>query len=105
VPPDRLGRVHRRGRSCAQQEFRPPLDKTPGSRADPFVASSSTPAEALTPGWRRPLPVLVRINDRPEVPWRIDLMLAGNGDFCLYLHEIARKASGTFVGDRVAVEL
>jgi|SRR5579871_400106 len=72
---------------------------------NPFVAVSSARAEALTPGWRRPLPVLVRINDKPQVPWRINLMPAGNGDFYLYLHEIVRKASGTSVGDRVIVEL
>ena len=72
---------------------------------NPFVAVSSARAEALTPGWRRPLPVLVRINDKPQVPWRINLMPAGKGEFYLYLHEIVRKASGTSVGDRVSVEL
>ena len=44
---------------------------------NPFVAVSSARAEALTPGWRKPLPVLVRINDKPQVPWRINLMPAG----------------------------
>ena len=72
---------------------------------NPFVAVNSAQAEALTPGWRRPLPVLVRINDKPQVPWRINLMPAGNGDFYLYLHEIVRKASATSVGDRVSAEL
>ena len=72
---------------------------------NPFVAVSSARAEALTPGWRKPLPVLVRINDKLQVPWRINLMPAGNGEFYLYLHEIVRKASGTSVGDRVSVEL
>jgi hypothetical protein len=72
---------------------------------NPFVAVSSARAKALTPGWRKPLPVLVRINDKPRVPWRINLMPAGNGEFYLYLHEIVRKASGTSVGDRVSVEL
>ena len=56
-------------------------------------------------GWRRPLPVLVRINDKPQVPWQINLIPAGNGDFYLYLHETVRKASGTSVGNRVSVEL
>jgi hypothetical protein len=58
---------------------------------NPFVAVSSVRAEAVTPGWRRPLPVLLRINDKPQVPWRINLMPAGNGDFYLYLHEICPK--------------
>ena len=62
---------------------------------NPFVAVSSARAEALAPCWRRPLPVLVRINDKPQVPWRINLMPAGDGDFYLYLHEIVRMASGT----------
>ena len=72
---------------------------------NPFVAVSSARAEALAPCWRRPLPVLVRINDKPQVPWRINLMPAGDGDFYLYLHETVRKASGTSVGNRVSVEL
>ena len=72
---------------------------------NPFVAVSSARAEALTLAWRKPLPVLVRINDKPQVPWRINLMPAGNGEFYLYLHEIVRKASGTSVGDRVSVDL
>jgi hypothetical protein len=72
---------------------------------NPFVAVSSARAEALMPGWRKPLPVLVRINDRPQVPSRTNLMPAGNGGFYLYLHGILRKASGTSVGDRVSVEL
>jgi hypothetical protein len=69
------------------------------------IPVSSARAEALTPGWHKPLPVLVRINDKSQVPWRINLMPAGNGEFYLYLHESVRKASGTSVGDRVSVEL
>ena len=64
---------------------------------NPFVAVSTAQAESLTPGWRRPIPVLVRINDKPQVPWRINLMPAGDGDFYLYLHEIVRMASGTLL--------
>jgi len=33
------------------------------------------------------------------------MMLAGDGSFYLYLHEVVRKASGTKVGDQVRVEL
>ena len=75
------------------------------ARYQSVCRGQSARAGALTPGWRRPLPVLVRINDKPQIPWRINLMPAGNGDFYLYLHEIVRKASGTSVGDRVTVEL
>jgi hypothetical protein len=51
------------------------------------------------------MPVLVRLNGLPRTPWRINMMPAGNGDFYLYLHGIIRAASGTKVGDSVAVEL
>jgi hypothetical protein len=72
---------------------------------NPYVAVSARRAALLKPGWRRSLPVLVRVNGRPDEPWRINLMPVGDGSFYLYLHEQVRKASGTGVGDRVAVEL
>jgi hypothetical protein len=72
---------------------------------NPFVRVDSSKADALKPGWRKPLPVLVRINGKPDIPWRVNMMPAGNGDFYLYLHDSVRKASGTAVGDRVNVEV
>jgi hypothetical protein len=72
---------------------------------NPYVTVDASKAEALKPGWRKPLPVLVQINGMPTVPWRINMMPAGNGDFYLYLHDIVRKSSGTAVGDRVRVEI
>lgn len=72
---------------------------------NPYLLVSGPRAAAVKPGWRRPLPVLVRINDRPEVAWRINLMPAGDGSFYLYLHGDVRKASGAKVGDRVRVEI
>jgi hypothetical protein len=59
----------------------------------------------LQPGWRKPMPVQVRINGRPKLPWRINMMPVGDGGFYLYLHGDVREASGAKVGDRVAVEL
>jgi hypothetical protein len=56
-------------------------------------------------GWRKPMPVLVRINEQPEIPWRINMMPMGDGSFYLYLHGDVRKVSETKVGDRVRVEL
>jgi len=47
----------------------------------------------------------VRINGKPAEPWRINMMPVGDGSFYLYLHGDVRRASGTKVGDRVAVEL
>lgn len=73
---------------------------------NPYVAVSKRRAERLQRNWRRPMPVWVRINGKPErKPWRINMMPAGDGDFYLYLHNSVREASGTRVGDRVTVEL
>lgn len=51
------------------------------------------------------MPVFVRINGKPEKPWRINMMPAGDGDFRLYLHGSVRRASKTGVGDLVDVEV
>lgn len=72
---------------------------------NPFVPVSAARAEKLKPGWRKAMPVKVRINGRPEEAWRINMMPAGDGAFYLYLHESVRTASGTAVGDRVKVEI
>jgi hypothetical protein len=72
---------------------------------NPYVAVSAQRARSLQPGWRKALPVLVRINGKPAKPWRINMMPAGDGSFYLYLHGDVRKASSTTVGDRVRVEI
>jgi hypothetical protein len=72
---------------------------------NPFILVSALRASAIKPGWRKPLPVLVRINGEPAEAWRINMMPAGDGSFYLYLHGDIRKASGTAVGDRVRVEI
>jgi hypothetical protein len=72
---------------------------------NPFILVSARRAMAFKPGWRRPLPVLVRLNGQPAAAWRINLMPVGDGSFYLYLHGEVRKASGTAVGDRVRVEI
>ena len=72
---------------------------------NPFVGVSSAQAEALKPGWRKPLPVLVSINGDSAIAWRTNMMPDGNGNFYLYLHGNMRKASGTKVRDRVRVEM
>ncbi|HAO98452.1 MAG TPA: hypothetical protein DCQ83_00210 [Fibrobacteres bacterium] len=73
---------------------------------NPFVLVNAAWAKKLQPDWRKPMPVLVRINGEPKKePWRINMMPVGNGDFYLYLHEVVRKASGTKVGDKVRVEV
>lgn len=72
---------------------------------NPFIQVSALRANAIKPGWRKPLPVLARINGKPEKAWRINMMPAGDGDFYLYLRGTIRKESGTAVGDRVQVEI
>jgi hypothetical protein len=72
---------------------------------NPYILVTAARAKTIKPGWRKPLPVLVRVNDKPEKPWRINMMPAGNGSYYLYLHGEIRKASGTAVGDRVGVSI
>jgi hypothetical protein len=72
---------------------------------NPYVLVSAARANTIKPGWRKPLPVLVRINGKPTKAWRINMMPAGDGAFYLYLHGNVRKASGTALGDRVRVQL
>lgn len=72
---------------------------------NPYVLVSAARAATLKPGWRKPMPVLVRINGEPQQPWPINMMPVGNGSFYLYLHGDVRKASHTKVGDRVSAEV
>ena len=72
---------------------------------NPFVLVSASRAKAIKPGWRKPLPVLVRVNGKPANAWRINMMPVGDGSFYLYLHGDIRRASSTAVGDRVRVEI
>ncbi len=72
---------------------------------NPYVSVSAERASRLKQNWRRPMPVLVQINGKPEKPWPINMMPIGDGSFRLYLHEKVRKASNTGVGDRVKVEV
>jgi Bacteriocin-protection, YdeI or OmpD-Associated/Domain of unknown function (DUF1905) len=72
---------------------------------NPFLLVSASRANIIRPGWRKPLPILLRINGKPSNAWRINMMPVGNGSFYLYLHGDIRKASGTTVGDRVRVEI
>ncbi len=70
---------------------------------NPYVLVSAAQAAKLKPDWRKPMPVHVQIDGKPDVPWRINMMPAGDGNFFLYLHGQVRTASGTGVGDVVSV--
>lgn len=72
---------------------------------NPYMLVSAARAKALQEGWRKPMPVLVQINGKPDKPWRINMMPIGNGSFYLYLHGDVRKASKTKVGDHVTVDI
>jgi hypothetical protein len=72
---------------------------------NPYVSVRKERAQLLKKGWKKPMPVLVRVNGLPKEAWRINMMPVGNGDFYLYLHGYVRKASNTNVGDRVTVEV
>ena len=72
---------------------------------NPYVLVSPARASKLKLDWRKPMPVLVRINGKPVRPWSINMMPVGDGGFRLYLHGTVRNASGTGVGDRVRIEI
>jgi hypothetical protein len=70
---------------------------------NPYVLVGTEQAARLKPDWRKPMPVRVQIDGKPDEPWRINMMPAGDGSFFLYLHGEVRKASGSAVGDIVDV--
>jgi hypothetical protein len=72
---------------------------------NPYILVSKARAEALKKDWRRPMPVLVQLNGKPNPPWKINMMPFGDGRFYLYLHNDIRKPTGTAVGDKVEVTL
>ena len=68
---------------------------------NPYVLVSAEQAHRLKPGWRRPLPVILRFPKLPRHQWLTNLMPVGDGSFYLYLHEHIRRATRTAVGDRM----
>jgi hypothetical protein len=75
------------------------------NKINPYVLVRANQARGLKSNWRRPMPVRVQVNGKPDIPWRINLMPVGDGSFFLYLHGHVRKASGTAVGDMVSIAL
>jgi uncharacterized protein DUF1905/bacteriocin resistance YdeI/OmpD-like protein len=72
---------------------------------NPYVLVSARRAASLRPQWRKPMPVRVQVNGKPKVPWRINMMPAGDGSFFLYLHGNVRKDANADVGDLVEVSV
>jgi hypothetical protein len=80
--------------------FRAPIEI---NGINPYVRVRTEQAARLRPNWRRPMPVRIKVNGKPDVPWRINMMPVGDGSFFLYLHGDVRKESSTSVGDIVNV--
>lgn len=72
---------------------------------NPYVSVSAELAAQLKENWRKPLPVLVQVNTKPEPAWRINMMPAGDGSFYLYLSGEVLKVSNTQVGSVVEIAL
>jgi hypothetical protein len=72
---------------------------------NPYVLVNDDQVQALRRGWRRPMPVLVKLNGTPDTPWRTNMMPTGDGEFYLYLHGGMRKAARVKVDDVVQVTL
>ena len=72
---------------------------------NPYVLVSPERAKKLQGNWRKPMPVSVQINGKPDMPWKINMMPIGDGSFYLYLHGDVRTASKTKVGDTVTVDI
>jgi hypothetical protein len=74
-------------------------------KINPYVLVRADQAARLMKNWRKPMPVCIQVNGKPDTQWRTNLMPAGDGDYRLYLHGHVRKASGTSVGDMVSLTL
>jgi len=72
---------------------------------NPYVLVPQSFANSLKPNWRKALPVMIKVNQKPESYWHINMVPKGDGDFYLYLHNDVRLASDTKVGDTVDVEI
>ena len=72
---------------------------------NPYILVNALRATALKKAWRKPMPVIIQINGKPDKPWHINMMPIGDGSFYLYLHGDVRSASETKVGDRVKVKV
>ncbi|MBL8649621.1 MAG: DUF1905 domain-containing protein [Sphingopyxis sp.] len=72
---------------------------------NPYLMVSAARAARIKAGWKRPMPVLIQVNGKPDPAWRVNMMPVGDGSFYLYLDGGVRKASGADVGDSVEVSI
>jgi hypothetical protein len=73
--------------------------------SNPYILVSAVRASIIRAGWRKPIPVLVRVIGKPDRQWHTNMMPVGNGGFYLYLHGDIRRASQASVGDRIRMEI
>ena len=71
---------------------------------NPFVHVSAARAKRIRPDWRRPMPVLVRI-DGVEEQRQVNMMPVGDGSFYLYLDSRIRQGAGVDAGDKATFEV
>ncbi len=82
-------RVRVPARASLRLRFRAPIAL---NGINPYVLVRARRSRALKAGWRKPVPVKIRVNGEPAAEARrINLMPAGDGSFFLYLHEQVRK--------------
>lgn len=72
---------------------------------NPYIFVFKKEAARIKQQWRRPMPVLVKINSGSSTSWRTNMMPDGGGNFYLYLHGQMRQVSGAKVGDTITIEL
>lgn len=72
---------------------------------NPYVYINKELARKIKSEWRKPMPVIIKVNGLPKEGWKINMMPVGDGSFYLYLHGYVRKVSNTKVGDKVKITL
>src|SRR6266446_252393 len=98
----RLGTYRTGSMPGPRLRFRAPIEI---NKINPYVRVRPDLAARLRPNWRRPMPVRIQVNGKPDNPWRINLMPVGDGSFFLYLHGQVGQESGTSVGDVVSLAI
>jgi len=72
---------------------------------NPYILVSKTRAIKIKSDWRKPMPVMIRLNGSPKEPWHINMMPVGDGSFYLYLHSDIPGPTNTKVGDKLMVSI
>jgi hypothetical protein len=49
---------------------------------NPYVLVSAEQAQSLKPEWRKPMPVIIQVNNKPAIPWKNNMVPVGKKRFC-----------------------